>query len=741
MLPQGDVNQTVIELDTTVGPHKHYASDIVNLQSRLDDILSQLRGRVPTEGDTLEKLYNLLISSTVEIIVPNIESRDALDIQNTFTNVFVLGEDSWELYKATSIGTNASFIKLSDSKMINNIIGSDVLTKSLLPSGNIATPDKLVLGNDARLTDSRHPLPHKHNVSAISGVDTLIDTKINNKLSNLNVGVLSINSKTGNLKLQKLDVGLDFVDNTPDHQKPVSVPQQAALDKKIDISRLPTLPTASSKEIVLGNDPRLSDSRYPAHHTHTLQDINNFSASVQNVLINLFDSTDVTVTSVNGRKGAVDLTATDVGLKYVNNTADLDKPVSKAQRNALDSKICKSMLPSSSVANPDQIVLGNDLRLKDARNPLPHTSNLITDFEQSVTALATEVVSSLINLDGFQTTDLPNTAAGEFTKVTVNSNGSITSGSKPVYIHDLGIEDVYTKSEVDTKISNMVGSTPNAPGGPAIVNEFGKLSNSVLPDVIQNYVHTGYFPHIGGKNVLYLDETNNVLYRYDGSGYVSIVMPDLPVSNATLPDIAKVATSGDYNDLNNIPNLAKVASTANYYDLENIPGLAQIATTGNYYDLVQRPTLSKVSSSGSYNDLVDLPTYQDVAISGSYLDLHNRPDLSQFASKTDVEFNQTKTLNFVGVLKPVNGTARWYPERNVTLLYAYVTVSDPSTNDIVCELNINSTPVRTNMVLDAQSNISAYFDLNTLLLASDYVTLNIIKADNGRNLSLTIVYR
>lgn len=825
MLPQGNDNKTVIEVEQVVSPHKHYASDIINLQSRLDGVISQIKGLVPTEGDTLEKLYNLLISSTVQIIVPNIEARDALDIQNTFTNVFVLGEGNWELYKAVSVGTNASFVKLSDSKMLNDIVGVDVLTKamlpltdiadnnslvlgndvrltddrnplphkhsvsnitgigtvidtkiknaldqkidvsylpkqsvasenelvlgndprlvealtkSMLPLNDLADANNLVMGNDVRLTDNRYPLPHKHNVSNITGVESLIDTKINNKVSTINVGVLSINSKTGNIKLQKLDVGLDFVDNTPDNQKPVSIPQKAALDKKINISSLPKQLVAGNNELVLGNDPRLTDTRRPQQHTHNLRDISDFSASVQNVLVNLFDSTDIAVSSVNGKKGSVTLSPADVGLKFVNNTSDIDKPVSKHQRAALDLKISTSLLPVADIAEPDQLVLGSDPRLKNARTPLPHTSDLITDFDESVTSLAKSVVGSLINLDVINIPDTTNLAPGEYTKVVVNARGNVISGSHTSRIHELGVEDVYTKSEIDTKLTQLTGPEPNKPGGPAIVNEFGKLPDVLLPESIQTFEHAGHFPFVGNKSTLYIDELNNTLYVYNGTEYVKI-STDAPETPVTLPELAKVSISGDYNDLENIPNLSKVSSTGNYYDLMNIPILSNIATSGNYYDLIQRPTLSNVATSGSYDDLIDKPTYQAVATSGSYLDLHNSPDLSQYVLKT--EETRTKTLNFVGNIKPITGTARWYPERDITLLYAYLTISDTSTNRIVCEVNMNSVPISSGVILESNTNNGTMYELNTFATSSDYITVNIMQADDGRNLTLTIVYR
>ena len=49
-----------------------------------------------------------------------------------------------------------------------------------------------------------------------------------------------------------------------------------------------------------------------------------------------------TVTSVSGKVGAVSLTKSDVGLSNVDNTADLNKPVSQATEAAIDLKLDKS---------------------------------------------------------------------------------------------------------------------------------------------------------------------------------------------------------------------------------------------------------------------------------------------------------------------------------------------------------------------------------------------------------------
>lgn len=72
----------------------------------------------------------------------------------------------------------------------------------------------------------------------------------------------------------------------------------------------------------------------------------------------------------------------------------------------------------------------------------------------------------------------------------------------------------------------------------------------------------------------------------------------------TGPDLATVATSGNYNDLYNLPNLFD----GSYLNLTDKPTLATVATSGLYSDLTGAPNLATVATTGSYNDLSNQPT-------------------------------------------------------------------------------------------------------------------------------------
>jgi hypothetical protein len=92
----------------------------------------------PVEGDSLNKLYNLVIGGFKEIPVNDIAERDALDIQVLPTQVFVQddGDGRWALYRAITTGSPATFVKLSDPDLLNA-----ALTASQIKAAYESNPD------------------------------------------------------------------------------------------------------------------------------------------------------------------------------------------------------------------------------------------------------------------------------------------------------------------------------------------------------------------------------------------------------------------------------------------------------------------------------------------------------------------------------------------------------------------------------------------------------------------------
>ena len=106
-------------------------------------------------------------------------------------------------------------------------------------------------------------------------------------------------------------------------------------------------------------------------------------------------------------------------------------------------------------------------------------------------------------------------------------------------------------------------------------------------------------------------------------------------------DLATVATTGNYNDLNHKPNLASVATSGDYNDLTNKPDLAEVATTGSYLSLTNTPSIPAAQVNSDWNaasgvaQILNKPTLATVATSGDYDDLTNKPTIPEAPVNSD----------------------------------------------------------------------------------------------------------
>ena len=136
----------------------------------------------------------------------------------------------------------------------------------------------------------------------------------------------------------KEEVGLGNVDNTSDENKPISTATQTALDDKVDK--------------VAGKG--LSEEDF----THTLKD----------KLDGIESGAEVNkVNSVAGKTGNVTLDKSDVGLSNVDNTSDLNKPVSTATQSALNGKVDNSTLSNYYTKTETDSALANKVDKIDGK--------------------------------------------------------------------------------------------------------------------------------------------------------------------------------------------------------------------------------------------------------------------------------------------------------------------------------------------------------------------------------------
>ena len=160
--------------------------------------------------------------------------------------------------------------------------------------------------------------------------------------------------------------------------------------------------------------------------------------------------------------------------------------------------------------------------------------------------------------------------------------------------------------------------------------------------------------------------------------YDSETIDELLETKADTADLATVATTGDYNDLINKPIIPEqVQSDWNESDsskrdyIKNKPDLSQYATEqelNNYYDKGQVDGMlnNKVDTStlnsdyynkNTVNNLLDTKAdtsdLAQVATSGDYNDLTNKPDLTVYATTTDLAAKQDTLVSGINI-KTIN---------------------------------------------------------------------------------------
>ncbi len=311
--------------------------------------------------------------------------------------------------------------------------------------------------------------------------------------------VTSVNSQTGAVVLGRSDIGLGNVDNTSDLNKPISIATQTALDDKADLigglippSQLP--PIALTTAVVVADQAAmlaLTTSQVQPGDLAVRTDGAGSFILVGNdpsVLANwthINAPTDL-VTSVNGQQGTVILAKADVGLGNVDNTSDLNKPISTATQTALNGKVSTASNIGSAGTGIFKQKTGTDLefkKLNSAASSITITDDTVNDkvdIDVNAANLSGIPQSSVTNL----TTDL---AAKEPT-ITAGTTAQYWRGDKSWQTLDkgaVGLGNVDNTSDA-TKNSAAVTLT-NKRVNPRVVT----IASSATPSIDANTMDQG----------------------------------------------------------------------------------------------------------------------------------------------------------------------------------------------------------------------------------------------------------
>ena len=344
-----------------------------------------LNGKVSKSGDTMTG--NLQVGTSAQDTLPIVgykvhDTRNVALIPTTLSNtanLFFTNKETptsrfWNIFHIRGwSGTNytafeiASYADTGDATATAMYIrGSNGGSswgawRKVFDTSNPPTKAEIGLGNVDNTSDANKPISTATQTALDGKVDKVTGkglstndftdallTKLNGIESGAQVNTVTgvkgnseSTYRTGNINITKANIGLGNVDNTSDANKPISTATQTALDGKVDKV---TGMGLSSNDFTTAEKTKLSGIESGAQANTITGVKGNAESSYRTGNVNLTPANIGAVPTsrtVNGHalSANVTVTASDVGLGNVNNTSDLNKPISTATQSALDGKV------------------------------------------------------------------------------------------------------------------------------------------------------------------------------------------------------------------------------------------------------------------------------------------------------------------------------------------------------------------------------------------------------------------
>ena len=330
-------------------------------------------------------------------------------------------------------------------------------------------------------------------------------------------------------EVNKLQVGLGNVDNTSDINKPVSTAQQAALDKlKSDLESIigSTGTDLSAHLKDFDNPHKVTKDQVGLGKVDNTADLEKpVSVATQeaiNAVQSNLDKTNISLENhIADKKNPHEVTKEQVGLGNVDNTSDLDKPVSHYQQDALDE--LERRLQGSIDGS------GSDLsaHISDFNNPHKVTKDQV----------------GLGNVDNTADKDKP---ISDATQKALDSIKTETNTIIETHIADKNNPHEVTKEQIGlgevTNDAQVKRSEMGVAGGVATLDPDGKVPSSQLPSYVDDVIEVATLdelPATGEAGKIYVTKDTNLTYRWSGSKYVEIS------ASLALGETSSTAYAGD----------------------------------------------------------------------------------------------------------------------------------------------------------------------------------------------------
>ena len=410
---------------------------------------------------------------------------------------------------------------------------------------------------------------------------------------------------------------------------------------------------------------------------------------------------------------------TDLGLNNVDNTSDLNKPISTATQTALNGKEDiankeNTTLDSSITKYPTNNLVKTNLDLKDAIST-SQTATLEFRFDKKHIHATTGIGGALAPLTGnitlFAGTNRVNVTSimlhNDSVEPTFSSEFERSADSLPYVTGQDNIIVATMYNQLPTKVTykilrsgtNIYGtflttSLKGAVNGLAELDGTGKVPSSQLPSYVDDVVEVANFsalPVTGENGKIYVTIDNNLTFRWSGSAYVeissSLALGELSTTayrgdrGATAYTHSQLTSGNPHNVTKSDVGLSNVANsdtttTANITDSSNKRFVtdAQLTILGNTsgtntgdQDLssyatknvtLERKTASYTLVAGDNNKLIEMnvATANNVTIDNSIFSAGNQILVSQYgAGQTTFVAGSGVTLRSASVKLKLTG--------------------------------------------------------------------------------------
>ncbi|WMW77963.1 hypothetical protein RF683_00530 [Flavobacterium sp. 20NA77.7] len=366
-------------------------------------------------------------------------------------------------------------------------------------------------------------------------------------------GVVAVqNGGTGatNATDAKINLGLGNVDNTSDLNKPISTATQTALDTKENTANKSTTTTLGTSDVLFPTqnavktyvDTQVASATIPDATSTTkgkIQLSGDLGGTAASPTVPGLATKENTITAgttaqyYRGDKTWQTLDKTAVGLGNVDNTSDLNKPISTATQTALDTK--------ENTANKSTTTT---LGTSDVLFPTQNAVKTYVDTQVAAATIpdATSTTKGKIQLSG----DLGGTAASPTVPGLATKENTITAGTTAQYYR--GDKTWQTLDKTAVGLGNVDNTSD--------LNKPISTATQTALDTKENTANKSTTTTLGTSDVLF--PTQNAVKTYVDTQVAAATIPD-----ATSTTKGKIQLSGDLGGTAASPTVPGLATKEN----------------------------------------------------------------------------------------------------------------------------------------------------------------------------------